>query len=298
MPKIDAGARKALFAGLATVDIAYRVHAPPEPNSKSVALSQEIFVGGPATNAAMTYSLLSGCATLISAVGRHPLTALVAEEISRYGVRFHDLCPEFDGVPALSSILVTQHTGERVVVSANAGALAGYPKSLPEISLNDFDVLLVDGHHLDTLVPLLEAAHLAGTCIVLDAGSWKPQLQKLLPLFNVVIASGNFRPPGCVDHAEVLQYLAGKGVMRRAITRGEYPILAEHNSQHLEIPVPAVKVVDTLGAGDILHGAFCAAYSPQADNFVEALRAAAELASVSTTFRGTRAWATSLLESF
>jgi sugar/nucleoside kinase (ribokinase family) len=284
MSNIDADAPRALFMGLATIDIIYRVDAPPEPNSKKVALSQEISAGGPATNAAVAYSLLGGRASLVSAGGRHPITALMATEFSHYGLRFHDLCPNFEGLPALSSIFVTDETGERIVVSANARVLAGYPKRVPEIDLGDFGIVLADGHHL-------QAAHFAGTCLVLDGGSWKPQLEDLLPLFNVVIASSNFRPPGCSNHAEVLQYLARKGVMRRAITRGECPVLAEHDSQHLEVPVPAVAAVDTLGAGDIFHGAFCAAYLPRADNFVEALVAATEVASLSTTVRGTRSWA-------
>lgn len=292
MSNIDAGARRALFIGLATLDIVYRVDAPPERNSKTVALSQDIFAGGPATNAAVAYSLLRGRATLVSAAGRHPITALMTGEFSRYGVTFNDLCPEFEGLPPLSSIFVTERTGERIVVSANSGAMASYPKSIPQINVDDFGIVLADGHHLDTLVPLLKAAHLAGSCLVLDGGSWKPRLDDVLPLFKVVIASSNFRPPGCSNYAEVLQYLARKGVSRRAITRGECPVIVQHDSHDLLLPVPAVKTVDTLGAGDIFHGAFCAAYSPHNDNFAEALQAAAEIASLSTTVRGTRAWAT------
>jgi sugar/nucleoside kinase (ribokinase family) len=186
---------------------------------------------------------------------------------------------------------VTDSTGERIAVSANAGALRGPRKSLPDISLKDVDILLIDGHHLDALAPLLESAKLAGICLVLDGGSWKPQLETLLPLFDVVIASSNFGPPSCANHTQVLQYLASKGVMRRAITRGERPILAEHDRQHVEVPVPFEKAADTLGAGDIFHGAFCVAYSRRMDNFIEALRLSAEVASLSTTVGGTRAWA-------
>ncbi|NET50891.1 MAG: sugar kinase, partial [Merismopedia sp. SIO2A8] len=45
---------------------------------------------------------------------------------------------------------------------------------------------------------------------------------------------------------------------------------------------------DTLGAGDIFHGAFCHYILQQ--NFTESLVAAAEIASNSCKFFGTRRW--------
>jgi sugar/nucleoside kinase (ribokinase family) len=47
--------------------------------------------------------------------------------------------------------------------------------------------------------------------------------------------------------------------------------------------------VDTLGAGDILHGAFCY-YSSLGQVFQEALTNAVRVASESCRFRGTREW--------
>jgi sugar/nucleoside kinase (ribokinase family) len=49
-----------------------------------------------------------------------------------------------------------------------------------------------------------------------------------------------------------------------------------------------IKPVDTLGAGDIFHGAFCH-YILQND-FPVSLERAAEIASLSCTSLGTRAW--------
>ena len=54
------------------------------------------------------------------------------------------------------------------------------------------------------------------------------------------------------------------------------------------VDVPQVQPVDTLGAGDIFHGAFCY-YILQA-SFTDALTRAAKIAANSCQFFGTRRW--------
>lgn len=286
--------RRTLFAGLSTVDIIYSIDAPPAPNSKIAARSQSVYTGGPATNAAITYAQFGGPATLVSPVGSHPLAHVIQGELNAYRVTHFDLAPDFSGVPPVSSILVTQDSGERIVVSANAAAIAGHPKRLPDLSLDGFSTALFDGHYLDTLAPLVRAARGAGVCTVLDGGSWKPQLPELLPLFDVVIASANFLPPGCTDHSSVLNFLRERGVRYSAITRGELPILYLEDSRVKELPLPEsaaeAVVVDTLAAGDIFHGAFCAGFDPRQPYFPAALAMGAIVALRSVTFHGPRAW--------
>jgi sugar/nucleoside kinase (ribokinase family) len=51
-----------------------------------------------------------------------------------------------------------------------------------------------------------------------------------------------------------------------------------------------VAAVDTMGAGDIFHGAFCYFFSI-GYGFEESLERAAEIASESCRYRGTREWA-------
>jgi sugar/nucleoside kinase (ribokinase family) len=283
-------AKRGVFAGLCTIDLIYEVAAAPEPNSKNVAASQMVFAGGPATNAAITFAMLGGSAQLVSALGRHALSRVVRTELDQNGVGFADLAAEFEGVPPVSSILVTESTGERIVVSANAAALTGHPKSLPPLSLSETDFVLFDGHHLETCAPLLTRARAAGAATILDGGSWKPGLGELIGSFDVVIASGNFAPHGCRDHLPVLRFLAESGVRFAAITRGEAPILWTGGGEVKELPVPQVQTVDTLGAGDVFHGAFCAAFDWREPDFQAALVYASRIASLSCSVHGPRAW--------
>ena len=102
----------------------------------------------------------------------------------------------------------------------------------------------------------------------------------------------DFRPPGSpagCQPSQILDYLAASGVTYSAITRGEKPILFYNGDTYGEIPVEQVNVVDTLGAGDIFHGAFCYYFS-RLNDFEAALGEASRVAAKSCQFFGTRQW--------
>lgn len=279
------------FVGLATLDIVYAVPRYPTPNSKNVATHQEVFAGGPATNAAIAFSHLGGTATLLTVVGSHILGSVIRHDIARYGVRCNDLVPEFDGMPALSSISVTEGSGDRLVVSANATRLPAPPDTFDLAPIDESAIVLVDGHHMEACVAAARYARSRGVCVVLDGGSWKAGMESLISSVDVAICSENFIPPGCHKGGVVLDYLLREGAKEAAITRGEKSILFASCRERGEIPVSGVQAVDTLGAGDIFHGAFCYARA-QGKHFREALAFASVIATRSCTYFGTRAWMT------
>ena len=138
--------------GLCTVDAEYVVAEFPQPNQKVAALKQELTAGGPAANAAVTFSFLGGAASIVTAIGRHTLAAIALDDLDKYGVTLHDVAADPSVPLALSSICVHAHTGERTVVSANAAAQsASAGKFNPEI-LSEANVLLVDGHHMPVCI--------------------------------------------------------------------------------------------------------------------------------------------------
>ncbi len=86
-----------IFVGLSTIDVVYGVDKFPSANTKVAAQSQTVFVGGPATNAAVTFSRLGGKAALVTVAGRHALANVLREDLQRYSVQLIDLNPQFDG---------------------------------------------------------------------------------------------------------------------------------------------------------------------------------------------------------
>ncbi len=277
-----------IFVGLSTIDVVYRVERFPTPNSKIAAQSQDVLVGGPATNAAIAFAHLGGKPTLVTALGRHALGEVVRRDLNANSVQLVDLNPEFDDVPAVSSVVVNG-AGERNVVSANATRIPIPAVEVNTKALEHARIVLVDGHFMPACQAWAAAAHARNIPVVLDGGSWKDGTADLLANVNMAICSADFLPPGCRDEEETVRYLKERGVKHIALTHGGEPVRFESGSSQGTLRVPAVEVVDTMGAGDIFHGTFCY-YTCAGHGFVEALAEAAQIASESCRYHGTREW--------
>jgi sugar/nucleoside kinase (ribokinase family) len=291
-----------LFVGLTTLDLIYGVSHLPQANEKQVADCLEISAGGPATNAAVTFQHLGNRAVLFSAVGNHPLSELVRTDLESQQVELKDLCPKHDDPLPISSILITHSTGDRTIISRNAVNLQVKAEStsvrpMVDTCLETADIVLIDGHQLEVSLDVAQKACLKGIPVVLDGGSWKPGLERLLPWIDYAICSSDFFPPNCTTSVEGMQYLSQKvGIHTTnratpfgiAITAGEQPVQYLYEGQTGEVIVPPIQAIDTLGAGDIFHGAFCHAILD--GSFVSSIRRAIEIASVACQSFGTRQW--------
>ncbi|MEU6852995.1 PfkB family carbohydrate kinase [Actinacidiphila alni] len=313
-PAVRSGRRppRGLFVGLTTLDIIQLVDYVPAANEKVTARAQTVAAGGPAANAAAAFSHLGGEATLLTAVGGHPLAAGITADLAQLGVRVVDLAADSDAPPAVSSILVTAATGERAVASLNTTGrrVAVLPGPYVAELVAGADVVECDGHHIEPAIAVARAARTAGRRTVLDGGSWKPGTDELLPFIDVAVCSADFRPPGASTPGQVLDFLttSGAGVPWAAVTRGGDPVLwAGSGGARGELPVaPAARIADTLAAGDVLHGALAYVLAaPPVDHrtadhliadpltvgaFRTALTYASAVATASCASFGTRAW--------
>lgn len=312
--RADAGAATpvVLACGLATVDVVQTVERMPGANEKVVALATRVEAGGPALNAAVTAALLGMPCRLVTAVGRSALSAVVRGDCADHGVDLVDLVdpvdPDGTTDPAgeefhlpVSTVFVTAATGERAVASRNAVGAAGVAVPRPELLaelLEDVTAVLVDGHHLGASVAVAAAARAHGIPVLADAGSWKPGLDALLAQVDVLVASADFRPPsagsaGSGGSGHGLADLLALGPIWVARSAGGDPVcwLAADGSTGA-VPVPDVEVVDSLGAGDVLHGALLAELGRHgAGDLPGALAAAVGVAARSVGAAGARGWA-------
>ena len=266
-----------LLAGLCTVDLVQRVVDLPSPGEKVQSLNVEVAAGGPATNAAVTVAALGDEAVLVTALGTHPLAELARADLSAHGVRVVDVTPEHEEPPAVSAVAVRDRDGERTVVSRNAGPNPG--ALLSEIP-DGVRVVLVDGHLPRLALGVARWARSRGLPVVLDAGSWKPVLDDLLPLVDIAACSAHFQAPG--------PGLRARGVPTVIVTDGPRPVRWETVDDAGAVEVPRVRALDTLGAGDVWHGAL--AYGVGRFGLPELIRFANEVAAEKVRHSGPRAW--------
>ena len=278
-----------LFLGLATLDLVYLVGKPPCENQKVVASDCTIAAGGPAANAAVTFSYLGNAAVWAGVLGTHAIAQLIRADLAEYNVRIIDLEPGRSHSPPVSSIIVTEATGDRSVISINATKSQVDPQAINQDILTSVNIVLLDGHQMAASKEIAQLAHSKNIPILLDGGSWKPGLEEILPFIEWAVCSDNFHPPNCYNSGQVFAYLSAAGIANIAITRGEKSILYLSNGTYSSIEVPQIQAADTLGAGDIFHGAFCH-YILQNNNFTDTLTAAAKIASHSCKNFGTRGW--------
>ncbi|MGV0025525.1 sugar kinase [Phormidesmis priestleyi] len=274
-----------LFIGLVTIDLIYLVDRPPAANQKIVAIDYTAAAGGPATNAAVAFRYLGNQAELLGVVGQHPINHLILADLQQCGVILSDLNPSHAESPPVSSIVVSQ--GKRSIVSINAVKSQVENYKSPN-TLQNIDIVLVDGHQMEVAIAIAQQARQQKIPVVMDAGSWKTGSERLLPYIDYAICSANFRPPGCHCLDQVFTYLSKFGISKIAITQGEQPIEFLHDGIRGQVQVPTVKAIDTLGAGDIFHGAFCH-FILQSD-FENALKKAGAIAAHACQSFGTRAW--------
>ncbi|MTJ13653.1 sugar kinase [Anabaena sp. UHCC 0187] len=280
----------ALFIGLITLDLIYLADSPPENNQKLVANDYTIAAGGPATNAAVTFSHLGNQATVLAVLGSHPMTQLISTDLENYQVAMIDLDFNKDTPPPVSSIIVTQSTGERAVISINAIKTQANITSIPPniLDLENIDIVLIDGHQIAVSKVIAQIAKNKNIPVVIDGGSWKPGFIEILPFVDYAICSANFYPPNCHNQEDVFAYLQNFNIPHIAITQGENPILYLSCGNNGIINLPKIQPVDTLGAGDIFHGAFC--HYILSTSFIEALTLAGNTAAKACQYFGTRRW--------
>lgn len=282
---------RVLFVGRATLDVAYSLDRFPLEDTKVFARALRFAPGGPATNAAITHVLLGGNAVLMTAVGAGPWAAPVREELTKLAIKQIDLAAGTGYELPLTTVLVSESSATRTAVNP--------PRS--DVQLEQVEawdpawgemprLILTDGFHLHETLPILRACRAGGAKICLDGGSWKPATEELASLLSVAICSEGFLVPGREPDPEAtIKWLAEQGVSHIAITRGAKPILGWDLGRKFKIEVAKIDAVDTLGAGDVLHGAFCSHFT-RIGEFEPALRLAAGIATESCRKLGISGW--------
>jgi len=113
------------------------------------------------------------------------------------------------------------------------------------------------------------AAREGGVIVSLEGGVLRSRIDELIDCVDVAVVSKKLCEQKSFSETEMLAWLKSKGCRVGAVTVGEKGTLwyAEDGVvQHLPaLRVPPTQVIDTSGAGDVFHGAYCASYLDRPD---------------------------------
>ncbi|WP_298436157.1 PfkB family carbohydrate kinase [uncultured Jannaschia sp.] len=261
-----------LVCGIAVMDYVHRMDVLPEGEGKHRSHSFERIGGGCAANAAVGAARLGARVTLLSRAGRDGAGDELAALLDGQGVT-----PMLvrGGRTPLSSVMVDA-SGERMIVNFPGADLPTVPPPLP-----NFDAVLADCRWPEAAEAALGAARAAGRPGVLDGEKYTPATLAAQASHVVFSAPGlrDFTGIDALDRA--LADAASRLPGAVAYTDGPDGV---RWADGLHVPAPEVDPVDTLGAGDLWHGAFTLALGRG-----EALDAASDFANRAAAIKCTRA---------
>ena len=308
---IGVAAKTVLCVGHAVQDHVYRLPRLPVGGSKNRATGFSSVGGGPAATAAVAIARLGGRARLAARVGDDPVADEIERELRGHGVDCAQL-RRFAGRASSRSAVVVDDAGERMIINHTDPAMPADPAWLAQVDLADVDAVLADVRWPEGAALLLARAKAAGLPAVLDADVPLPP-GSTLPRAATHVA---FSLAGLRDHlglaadapldaeacAAGLQRIARETGAWCAVTLGAEGVLHAGAAARGGVaaavahsPAFPVTPVDTLGAGDVWHGAFALALAEGCDE-ASAVRAASAAAAIKVTRAGGRAGAPSRAE--
>jgi sulfofructose kinase len=246
--------------GVAVLDKIFTVDAIPPERTKVFARSYREIGGGPAATGAVTIARLGGQSTLLARVGDDTTGRRIVEEIAEWGVEPRiRLAP--GGRSGVSAVVI-EASGERTIFAFADATLDADPNWLPLAVLATADAILADCRWPRGSATVLHEARRLGVTSVLDADLASDDvLPMLAPLADHVV----FSRPALARYTQADDPADGLRRARRScsgvlgVTVGADGFLWLDGEEVRSVPAPQVTPQDTLGAGDVFHGAYALA---------------------------------------
>ena len=134
------------------------------------------------------------------------------------------------------------------------------PAEIAEDQITAARLLHIDGHDTPAVAHAAAIARRRGIPVTVDVDTIYQGFERVLPNVDYLLASSEFPSnwTGIRDPFEALALLQSKFAMKvAAMTLGAHGVLARVDGRFVYTPAYVVDCVDTTGAGDVFHGAFC-----------------------------------------
>ena len=245
-----------LSIGIAVLDEIFPISTRIVPGEKHRASRVESVIGGNAANACLAIARLGGRPCLITRFGADAIDEALRTRIEALGIdtRFSRVIP---GCASARSTIVIEPNGDRTIFNFIDPRLPELPEWLPQTLPGTTRAVLGDTRWEAGARHLLTLARGAGLPAVFD-GDRRPVDTGLIDLASHVAfsAQGLAEMTGETNPAEGLRQLARGRSNFLAVTDGKNGVYAQDHDGFHHFPAFPVTAVDTLGAGDVWHGAF------------------------------------------
>ncbi len=211
-------------------------------------------------------SAMAACARLglrvkyIGAVGDDERGRIQIESLRGTGIDLEHVQLRRNCANQSAYIVVDQSTGERTVLWRRDDCLRIDPEQIAPEQITNARLLHIDGHDTPAVAHAARIARAHGIPVTVDVDTIYAGFDKVLPNVDYLVASSEFpaRWTGETDPFRALETLQREYGMRvAAMTLGAHGSLACVDGRFVYSPAYVVNCIDTTGAGDVFHGAFC-----------------------------------------
>jgi sulfofructose kinase len=276
-----------LCIGIPVRDLTFHVNTVPGPGSKENATYLDEICGGNALNAAIGIVRLGGRASLCGPMGdaRETSSQFMFEKLAHEGIETNHLVRMPGLVTPISAVMVDP-SGERTIVTFRDPELWKVQLPATETLLDDCAAILTESRCAGFCTELCAEAQRRGIPVIVDVDRAMSLREGLLNASSHLVFSSEplQETADVTDDAQALKKIAKLTPSFLAGTRGPRgTIWLDENQAIQETPAFPVHTVDTLGAGDVFHGAFALAITEG-----QALREALRFASAAAALKCTR----------
>jgi sulfofructose kinase len=275
-----------LCIGMPVRDLTFRIEELPERGFKVNASHFDEISGGNALNAAIGIVRLGGRASICGPMGDISETSsrYIFDKMADEGIDTKHIVHMPGLVTPISSIMIDP-SGERTIVTFRDPRL--WKVRLPDTDelLEGCHAILTENRCAEFCTELCVEARRRGIPVIVDVDRTMSLREGLLTASSHLVFSSEAlqSTAGVTDDAEALKKIAKLTPSFLAGTQGAQGTLFLDEQQKIQrTPAFPVHTVDTLGAGDVFHGAFALAITEQQD-IPSALRFASAAAALKCT---------------
>jgi sugar/nucleoside kinase (ribokinase family) len=247
---------QAFFIGQTYIDVTFLTDRLPTGDEKHVASAYAVSFGGNAVTAAFCCAKLSVAPALLTTVADDWLGRMFLEMAAKYRIAIHAR-----NVKTSSLSFIMPKDGQRAIVRCRDD---DYLNPFPVLDLSGCRALHVDGHQPDAAIFYARRARAANILTSLDGGGLRSNTHELLAFIDVAVVAERLCEQMSLSPLEMLEYLKSRGCRVGGVTLGERGLLWYDGTGAVRstaaLAVPAERILDTSGAGDVFHGAYIYSY--------------------------------------
>lgn len=276
-----------LCVGMPVRDLVFRVETIPARGNKMRATHFTEYSGGNALNAAIAIVRLGGRVLMSGPMGHAGENAAeqILEDVAREGIDGSAMVRMPGLVTPISNIMIDA-TGERTIVTYRDPEMWNVTLPATDELLKDCDAILTE-NRCGFVRDLCFEAKQRGIPVILDADRVMPLDEPLLQASTHIVFSAEalHATTGAANDVEALRAIAARTPAFVGVTNGAGGMTWLDHGAARHMAAFRIEAVDTLGAGDVFHGAFTLAIA-EGRSIEAAMRFSAAAAALKCTRHG------------